>query len=78
MATVSERFAKYCPNVVVTENTSKADYVLEAWKSQSLWHLALLNKNGDLSNGHAFNHSFNDHFKSACKKINAKAGQLNF
>ena len=29
-ATVSEGFAKYCPNVVVTENESKADYVLEA------------------------------------------------
>lgn len=28
--TVSEGFAKYCPNVVATENASKADYVLEA------------------------------------------------
>ena len=29
-ASVSEGFAKYCPNVLVTENESKADYVLEA------------------------------------------------
>ena len=78
MATVSEGFAKYCPNVVVTENASKADYVLEAWKSQGLWHLALLNKDGDLLMATHFSHSLNDHFKSACKKINAKAGQLNF
>ena len=77
-ATVSEGFAKYCPNVVVTENASKADYVLEAWKSQGLWHFALLNKDGDLLMATHFTQSFNDHFKSVCKKINAKARQHNF
>jgi hypothetical protein len=72
-ATVSEGFAKYCPNVVLTENASKADYVLEAGKSQSLYHFALLNKDGDLLMATHFTHSLNDNFKSACKSINAKA-----
>jgi hypothetical protein len=75
--TVSEGFAKYCPNVVVTENASKADYVLEALKSRGLWHLALLNKDGDLLMATHYTHSLNDHFKSACKYINAKARQHN-
>jgi hypothetical protein len=77
-STVSEGFAKYCPNVVVTENASKADYVLEAWKSQGLWHFALLNKDGDLLMATHFSHSLNDHFKSVCKNIAAKARQHNF
>ena len=78
MATVSEGFAKYCPNVVVTENASKADYVLEAWKSQGLWHFALLSKDGDLLMATQFTHGLTDHFKSTCKKINAKARQHTF
>jgi hypothetical protein len=76
-AAVSEGFARYCPNVVVTENASKADYSLEALKSQDLWHLALLNKDGDLLLATHFTHSLNDHFKSVCKYINAKARQHN-
>ena len=55
-ASVSEGFAKYCPNVVVTENEAKADYVLEAVNkttysdgdSASHWHFTLMNKDGDV------------------------------
>src|ERR1700691_3523506 len=55
-ASVSEGFAKYCPNVVVTENEAKADYVLEAVNkttysdgdSASHWHFTLMTKDGDV------------------------------
>lgn len=55
-ASVSEGFSKYCPNVVVTENEAKADYVLEAVNkttysdgdSSSHWHFTLMNKDGDV------------------------------
>ena len=83
-ASVSEGFAKYCPNVVVTENESKADYVLEASSkttysdgdSYSHWHFTLLNKDGDvLMTTHPeahFTHRFKHHFESVCKYINGK------
>ena len=83
-ASVSEGFAKYCPNVVVTENSSKADYILEAsskttytnGNSASHWHFALLNKDGDvLMTTHPevhFTHRFKHHFESVCKYINSK------
>lgn len=83
-ASVSEGFAKYCPNVVVTENDAKADYVLEASSkttyldgdSYSHWHFTLLNKNGDvLMTTHPephFTHRFKHHFESVCKYINGK------
>jgi hypothetical protein len=83
-ASVSDGFAKYCPNVVVTENESKADYVLEAsskttyseGNSQSHWHFTLLNKDGDvLVTTHPevhFRQMFKHHFESVCKYINGK------
>ncbi len=83
-ATVSEGFAKYCPNVVVTENETKADYVLEASSkttysdgdSYSHWHFTLLSKDGDVliathPEAH-FTHKFKHHFESVCKYINSK------
>ena len=83
-ATVSEGFSKYCPNVAVTENETKADYVLEASSkttysdgdSYSHWHFTLLSKDGDvLMTTHPeahFRHRFKHHFESVCKYINAK------
>ena|SRR5882762_10838018 len=83
-ASVSEGFAKYCPNVAVTENESKADYILEAsskttysdGESSSHWHFTLLSKDGDvLMTTHPevhFAHKFKHHFESVCKYINAK------
>lgn len=83
-ASVSEGFAKYCPNVVVTENESKADYVLEASSkttysdgdSYSHWHFTLLSKDGDvLMTTHPerhFTHRFKHHFESVCKYINSR------
>ena len=83
-ATVSEGFAKSCPNVVVTENESKANYVLEASSkttysdgdSYSHWHFTLLNKDGDvLMTTHPeahFTHKFKHHFESVCKYINTE------
>ena len=83
-ASVSEGFAKYCPNVVVTENEAKADYVLEAASkttysdgdSYSHWHFTLLSKDGDvLMTTHPevhFTHKFKHHFEAVCKYINGK------
>lgn len=83
-ATVSEGFAKYCPNVAITENETKADYVLEAsskttytdGNSSSHWHFTLLSKEGDvLMTTHPemhFGNRFKHHFESVCKYINAK------
>jgi hypothetical protein len=83
-ASVSEGFAKYCPNVVVTENEAKADYVLEAsskttyseGNSYSHWHFTLLDEDGDmLMTTHPephFTQRFKHHFESVCKYINGK------
>jgi len=83
-ASVAEGFTKYCPNVVVTENEAKADYVLEASSkttysdggSYSHWHFTLLNKDGDvLMTTHPethFTRRFKHHFESVCKYINGK------
>ncbi len=83
-ASISEGFAKYCPNVVITENESKADYLLEASSkttytdgdSSSHWHFTLFNKDGDvLMTTHPerhFAHRFKHHFESVCKYINGK------
>jgi len=82
-ATISEGFAKYCPSIVITENEAKADYVLEASSrttysdgdSQSRWHFALLNKDGDvLMTTHPevhFKNRFKHHFESVCKYVNS-------
>jgi hypothetical protein len=83
-ASVAEGFAKYCPNVAVTENESKADYVLEASNkttysegtSSSHWHFTLFSKDGDvLVTTHPerhFTHRFKHHFEVVCKYINGK------
>lgn len=81
-ASISEGFAEYCPNVLVTESDAKADYILEASSkavyvdgtSSSQWHFTLLNKDGDiLMTTHPekhFTHKFKHHFESVCKYIN--------
>ena len=83
LATVSEGFAKSCPNVTMTENETKADYILEAINQQtysdgnssSHWHFTLLNKDGDvLMTTHPeihFKGRFKHHFESVCKYINS-------
>jgi hypothetical protein len=51
-AEIAEGFAKYCPNVVLTQ----ADYVLEAAETVRAdegttyhkWHFTLMNKDGDV------------------------------
>jgi len=76
-AIISEGLAKFCPSVVLTDDSSKANYVLEASKTmaQSLWHFALLNKDGDLLMATHYTHSSKNHFESVCKYITAQAGQ---
>jgi hypothetical protein len=81
-AQVAEGFAKSCPNVVVTENADKAQYVLEAGETQhasdgttySRWHFTLMNKDGDvLMTTHPevhFGHKYKHHFDALCKYIN--------
>jgi hypothetical protein len=83
-AQVSEGFAKNCPNVVVTQNEEKADYILEAAETQSAdegttynhWHFTLMNRDGDvLMSTHPethFTHRMRHHFQSVCKYINKK------
>jgi hypothetical protein len=81
-AEVSEGFAKYCSNVVVTENQAKADYVLEAAETSKLidgtayrhWHFTLMNKDGDVlmttEPERHFGKKFKHHFEAVCKYIN--------
>jgi hypothetical protein len=79
---IAEGFAKYCPNVVLTENEKKADYVLEAAETEkasegttySQWHFTLMNSDGDvLMTTHPeihFGHKTKHHFEEVCKFIN--------
>ena len=83
---VADGFSKYCPNVVVTQNESKADYVLEAAEaksgSQGTTHFTLMNLGGDVLmtthptgsgygvGGIHFTNKFKHHFEEACKYIN--------
>lgn len=79
---VSEGFTKYCPNVALTQNEAKADYVLEAAETMSAnegttskhWHFTLLNSDGDvLMTTHPEFHwgkRFKHHFEAVCKFIN--------
>jgi hypothetical protein len=81
-AQVSEGFSKYCPNVVLTQNDAKADYILEAAETvgtnegttYSYWHFTLMNKDGDvLMTTHPevhFRKRFKHHFEAVCKFIN--------
>jgi len=81
-AQVSEGFSKYCPNVVLTQNDAKADYILEAAESVSAdegttynhWHFTLMDKDGDvLMTTHPeihFGKRFKHHFEAVCKFIN--------
>jgi hypothetical protein len=81
-AEVAEGFSKYCPNIVLTQNETKADYVLEAAETVSAdegttynhWHFTLMNAEGDvLMTTHPEAHwgkRFKHHFESVCKFIN--------
>lgn len=80
-ASVSEGFAKYCPNVVVTENDAKADYVLEAAEKTTVqdgdssrkWYFTLLNKDGDVlmtTHPKLSFPKYKHHFQDVCKYIN--------
>jgi hypothetical protein len=79
---IAEGFAKNCPNVVLTENEKKADYVLEAAQTMSAnegtthrqWHFTLMNSDGDvLMTTHPeihFGSKTKHHFEEVCKFIN--------
>jgi hypothetical protein len=79
---VAEGFAKYCPNVVLTQNQAKADYVLEAAETISAhegtthrrWHFTLFNPDGDVVlTTHPefhFTNQFKHHFEAVCKFMN--------
>jgi hypothetical protein len=83
-AEVSEGLSKYCPNVVVTENEEKADYILEAAETVSAyegttyrhWHFTLMNKDRDVlmttKPEHHWGNRFKHHFESVCQFINKK------
>ena len=79
---VAEGFGKYCPNIVLTQNEAKADYVLEAAETVSAhegttherWHFTLMNANGDiLMTTHPefhFGKVVKHHFEAVCKFVN--------
>ena len=81
-AEIADGFSKYCPNVVLTQNETKADYVLEAAETMSAdegttsrhWHFTLMNRDGDvLMTTHPERHltkRFKHHFEEVCKFIN--------
>lgn len=81
-AEVADGFSKYCPNVVLTQVETKADYILEAAETVSAdegttyrnWHFTLMNQDGDvLMTTHPethFTHKFKHHFEAVCKFIN--------
>jgi hypothetical protein len=81
-AEIAEGFSKYCPNVVLTQNEAKADYVLEAAEKVSAdegttsrnWHFTLMNHDGDvLMTTHPemhFGNRFKHHFQAVCKFVN--------
>jgi hypothetical protein len=81
-AEIAEGFQKHCPNVRVTEDSSKAAYVLEAAENDRVsdgdsvrqWYFTLLNKEGDvLFTTHpkmSFGNRFAHHFEDTCKFIN--------
>jgi hypothetical protein len=78
---IAEGFHKYCPNVLVTEDQTKADYVLEAAEvttfdkgdSTRRWHFTLLSKDGDVLFTTHPKISFAGrahHFEDTCKFLN--------
>jgi hypothetical protein len=81
-AEIADGFSKSCPNVVLTQNQSKADYILEAAEtvkssdgtSHQQWHFTLMNRDGDvLTTTHPevhFAHHYKHHFEEICKFIN--------
>jgi len=82
-AQVAEGFSKYCPNVVLTQNEEKADYLLEAAETttadegttHNTWHFTLMNKDGDVlmtthPEMHMLSNRFKHHFESVCKYLN--------
>lgn len=81
-AEIAEGFAKYCPNVVLTQSETKAQYVLEAAETVSAnqgstsghWHFTLMNSDGEvLMTTHPewrLIHGFKHHFEAVCKFIN--------
>jgi hypothetical protein len=83
-AEVAEGFSKYCPNIVLTQNEAKADYVLEAAETISAdegttskhRHFTLMNHDGDiLKTTHPephFGNKTKHHFEAVCKFINNK------
>ena len=85
-AEIAEGFSKNCPNVVITQNEEKTDYVLEAAETMSAdegttdrhWHFTLMNKDGGvLLTTHPkmqfmFMPTFKHHFQSVCRFVNKK------
>lgn len=74
--------SKSCPNVVLTQNETKADYVLEAAETVSAsegttsrrWHFTLFSPDGDvLMTTHPelhFGNKFKHHLDAVCKFVN--------
>lgn len=81
-AEVAEGFSKFCPNIVLTQNEAKADYMLEAAETISAdegttykhWYFTLMNHDGDVllttrPEIH-FGKKTKHHFEAVCKFIN--------
>jgi hypothetical protein len=82
-ASIAQGFAKHCPNVLVTEDPAKADYVLEAAETKTFsdgesyehWYFTLLSKDGDVlftTHPKVSLRGFAHHFQDTCDFINGK------
>ena len=86
-AEIVEGFAKSCPNVAITQDAAKADYVLEAttsrhWRltpthERGTWDFVLLtNAGGDVltaTGPEVHRDKYKHHFEAVCKLVNKLA-----
>jgi hypothetical protein len=82
-AEIAEGFAKYCPNVAITQDAGKADYVLEVEETVSadkgttdrLWRIRPTHERGTwdivlLTPPQVQGHKYKHGFEAVCKLVN--------
>jgi hypothetical protein len=82
-AEIAEGFAKYCPNVAITQDAGKADYVLEVTETVSadkgttdtLWRIRPTHERGTwdfvlLAHPHVRGHKYKHRFAAVCRLVN--------
>ena len=72
-AEIAEGFAKYCPNVAITQDAGKADYVLEV--EETVWRIWPTHETGTwdivlLTPPQVRGHKYQHRFEAVCKLVN--------